>query len=70
MHMKCILQALFRDTPLNHIWRAQICIFCTAIQHNAARKNRAAFVQLIMTPMYEWPLQERGHGEEEMEVRE
>ena len=26
-------------------------------------------MQLIMIPMYVWPLQERGHGEEEMEVR-
>ena len=24
-HVNCILQDLFRDTPLDHIWRAQIC---------------------------------------------
>ena len=23
--LNCILQDLFRDTPLDHIWRAQIC---------------------------------------------
>ena len=25
--LNCILQDLFRDTPLDHIWSAQICIF-------------------------------------------
>ena len=25
MRLKCISQDLFRDTPLDHIWRAQIC---------------------------------------------
>ena len=24
IHLNCILQDLFRDTPLDHIWRAQI----------------------------------------------
>ena len=26
-HLNCILQDLFRDTPLDHDWHAQICIF-------------------------------------------
>ena len=25
MRLKCISQDLFRDTPLDHIWHAQIC---------------------------------------------
>ena len=27
MRLNYILQDLFRDTPLDHIWSAQICIF-------------------------------------------
>ena len=46
MRLNSILQGLFRDTPLDHIWRAQICAknAYLAVFGEYLRKDKQAWV--------------------------